>query len=305
VLTVGLLIVAFLIVAYLVLNSGLSMLNRWALGMYGLKFPIIMTTTHMIFGTWALTPLMLLNDEYALEHEATVRGQGVGLVIVALLNGVQISANNASLGEMELSMNQVVRAFCPVLVALLGVCIEGKVPTSREVVALLLVCFGVMICVYEESNNSWLGLALVWTSAIVQSGQMSFSSRLMSKRLDSFQMTFYTGGVAYLALLPLAVHYEAAIFVEQASQRPLTVTLFLLCSCCMAVLYNVVFFQCMRSLSAVGVSVLGNVKIVLLILSSALVLGELSSWHFNQYIGCVLTFGGTAVYSHLRQATKK
>ena len=65
--------VAFLIVAYLVLNSGLSMLNRWALGMYGLKFPIIMTTTHMIFGTWALTPLMLLNDEYALEHEATVR----------------------------------------------------------------------------------------------------------------------------------------------------------------------------------------------------------------------------------------
>lgn len=102
---------------------------------------------------------------------------------------------------------------------------------------------------------------------------------------------------------------QAAIFVEQASQRPLTVTLFLLCqtsmaptshrtlrpslrassllladgvaslglmsdrcSCCMAVLYNVVFFQCMRSLSAVGVSVLGNVKIVLLILSSALVL---------------------------------
>lgn len=39
---------------------------------------------------------------------------------------------------------------------------------------------------------------------------MSFSSRLMSKRLDSFQMTFYTGGVAYLALLPLAVHYEAS-----------------------------------------------------------------------------------------------
>ena len=36
-----------------------------------------------------------------------MRGQGVGLVIVALLNGVQISANNASLGEMELSMNQV------------------------------------------------------------------------------------------------------------------------------------------------------------------------------------------------------
>lgn len=35
------------------------------------------------------------------------------------------------------------------------------------------------------------------------------------------------------------------------------------------------------------------------------VLGELSTWHFNQYIGCVLTFGGTAVYSHLRQATKK
>ena len=53
---------------YLGLNSFLNLLNRWALGLYGLRFPLIMTSCHMIFGSAALAPMMLMRDDYAARH---------------------------------------------------------------------------------------------------------------------------------------------------------------------------------------------------------------------------------------------
>ena len=45
---------AVLVLLYLGLNCGLSPLNRWALGLYGLKFPIIMTANSRDPGSFAL-----------------------------------------------------------------------------------------------------------------------------------------------------------------------------------------------------------------------------------------------------------
>ena len=45
---------------YLGLNSMLNLMNRWALGLHGLRFPLFMTACHMIFGSCALSPLMFL-----------------------------------------------------------------------------------------------------------------------------------------------------------------------------------------------------------------------------------------------------
>ena len=118
---------------YLGLNSGLNLLNRWALGLYGLKFPLIMTSAHMIFGSTALSPMMLLQESYASRHALVLQNDWKGLATIAIMNGFQIACNNASLTVMELSMNQVIRASIPVLVALLAVCIEGKVPAKSEV----------------------------------------------------------------------------------------------------------------------------------------------------------------------------
>lgn len=130
--------------SYLGLNSFLNLLNRWALGLYGLKFPLIMTAAHMIFGSCALSPLMFLNADYNSRHATVLKNDWKGLAVIAMMNGFQIACNNASLTVMELSMNQVIRASVPVLVAIIGVCIENKVPTKGEVVCLFVVSIGVM-----------------------------------------------------------------------------------------------------------------------------------------------------------------
>ena len=91
---------------YLGLNSLLNLMNRWALGLHGLRFPLFMTACHMIFGSCALSPLMFLSPKYADKHMDVLQNDWKGLVTIALMNGFQIACNNASLTVMELSMNQ-------------------------------------------------------------------------------------------------------------------------------------------------------------------------------------------------------
>ena len=158
------------------------------MGIHGFKFPVLVTSTHMIFGSWALIPMMMLEDKYVEEHGTNLREQWLGLAAVALMNGVQIALNNASLQTTELSMNQVVRASIPVLTALAGICIESKVPTCAEMIALSAVSLGVVLCVYQDSTSEVSGIILVAISAIIQCAQMSLSSRLMTKKLSSFQV---------------------------------------------------------------------------------------------------------------------
>ena len=118
-------------------------------------------------------------------------------------------------------------------------------------------------------------------------------------------MTFYTGPISFLLLMPWALYHESGTFLQCTSTRPWEVAGFLLGGCCMAVCYNVAFFQCLQTISAAGTAAMGNVKVVFILVLSAIFLGELSTWPFSQYLGCVMTFGSTYWYSILRQRAAK
>ena len=54
--------------AYLILNTSLNMLNKWALGVYKFRFPMLLTASHMIFGSLVLLPVMLTMEGYKGNH---------------------------------------------------------------------------------------------------------------------------------------------------------------------------------------------------------------------------------------------
>ena len=60
-------------------------------------------------------------------------------------------------------------------------------------------------------------------------------------------MTFYTGPVAFAVLLPFALITEFHVFADMLATRPTATIGFLLGSCCIAVVYNVVLFQASRA----------------------------------------------------------
>lgn len=296
---------ALVVAAYLTLNSALNLLNRWALGTADFHFPLFMTAMHMVFSVLCLSPIVRCSDHYKQKHHELLDSKSVwrGVAIVGVFNALQIALNNASLVYIELSMNQVIRAFIPVIVALFSVCIEYKVPDRRQAVALVGVCLGVAVAVFEEwKRRSALGIGLVAASLVLQSIQMSVASKMLQGlHLDSIQITLYTGPVAFVTLLPMALAFgEAGGVANYVWRRPDAALLIIGGGSALAVLYNVVLFQTLRCFSAVGAAVLGNAKVILLLLIAHLTLGELRDWSTNQIIGSFLTFASAAAYTYFK-----
>ena len=285
--------------AYVALNAALNMLNKWALGMFGFHFPLILTSFHMLFGSIALSPLMMIRRRYRDTLKEDFYGNWKGLLFLGCLNGPQIALNNASLVSIELSLNQVIRAGVPVGVACIALCIERRQPTLMGTSYLALITGSVMsVLLTGNAEGEAGGIILCCMSVIMQSLQMSLAGQLMTGRLDSFQMTFFCGPISTTVLLAteFILQKEVDEFLGFAHDHMKATVGILLGGCCIAVVYNVVLMQAVRSFSSVGTAVLGNSRTVLLIFMSSLILGELDGWSVQRWVGCIFTFIGSAGY---------
>ena len=81
--------------------------RRYALGVYGFRFPFVLTSAHMLFGFLALLPYHLSHNWEA--HKAKLRQQWRGLAAIGAFLATGISLNNISLVYISLSLNQVIR----------------------------------------------------------------------------------------------------------------------------------------------------------------------------------------------------
>ena len=171
---------------YLLLNTSLNMLNRWALGQYKFRFPMLLTASHMAFGSIVLLPAMVMMEGYRGTHAANWRKDWKALLFIGAVNGPQIALNNASLVSIELSLNQVIRAGIPVFVACFAFCLERRVPTEIGAAYLLLVTLSVMCVMFTgREHGEFFGICMCMTSVLMQSAQMSLSGKLMTGKLDS------------------------------------------------------------------------------------------------------------------------
>lgn len=97
-----------LIIAFFCLNVTLNLLNKWALGIYGFHFPLILTICHMAFSFTALLPNML-SKRVKSKHVPTLKKQWLGLITTGTLMAANVALNNFSLIGLTLSLNQVIR----------------------------------------------------------------------------------------------------------------------------------------------------------------------------------------------------
>jgi len=292
-----------IIVIFLVLNSALSLLNRWALGpLGGMRFPLIVTATHMQLGCSALTPVMVLDKDYSSTLTAHLSNRWKALCLIAVLNGSQIALNNYSLVFIELSMNQVVRSMAPVVVAAIAAAIDGIVPPIHELLTIMVIAYSVALTVQQgmqSTHSSPFGVLISAASTVTQCLQITLAGRLMAShaKLDAFQMTFYTGPISFATIIPIALALEFGTFCRDLEASPRVVLGYLLGSSLLAVMYNIALFHALRMLSPQGTAILGNVKVVLLMVLTAVILEEIWSWPALQVIGAVTTFVASIYYS--------
>jgi len=281
-----------IVLAYLGLNSSLNLLNRYTLGHAGFRYPVSLTCAHLLFSLCTLAPLML-RAPYAGTHEEVVGRSWKGVAAIGTFMGVNIALNNASLLHLSLSLNQIMRASIPVICAICAVFVERQVPTPAEATGLLLVAAGVMGTVTgsnyggdDAPRNETIGLVFCAVATVSNALMMTFSGRIMGgEKLDALRLTFYTSPVTLGLLAPVSLTMEWDRMLERLGlqappgQEGSFVTgsglmLLVLLGCCNAVLYNWVHNKVILATSATTTTVLGNVKVAMLVLFSRVLFGE-------------------------------
>mmetsp|Transcript_22725 Transcript_22725/g.31686 ORF Transcript_22725/g.31686 Transcript_22725/m.31686 type:complete len:337 (-) Transcript_22725:240-1250(-) len=291
--------VCAVVVAYLVFNTSINLFNRYCLGVYGFKFPISVTVCHFGFAFFALTPLMVGFDSYKEQHVEAWKRDWKGFLATGIFTAINVAFNNSSLVYLSLSMNQVITASMPVLTCMFAICIEKNYwPNKFQIIGIVPICVGVMLAVYEEAHNEVLGVVLCSLATLANAVRTALSSHLLSSKLDVFSMTWYTGPVSALVLLPVALYMEASDLVEYAATNMKATIGILGFGSMLALVYNIVLFLTIKTLTGVTMNVMGNVKIIFLLFMSRVVLGELADLDVRLAAGVSLTFGGFFMYSY-------
>lgn len=200
-------------------------------------------------------------------------------------------------------MNQVIRSCFPVLIAIIAVFVEHRMPRYDEAAVLVAISMGVALAVTEGDpmhGANTIGVLLCTGSLVIQAVQISLMGRLLTQKFDSLQMAFYTGPSAFLVLLVPGLYQEGAVISQCLDEQFVASIAFVLGSCVMAICYNLTLIQSIKVFSSVGLGVLSNVKVVFVILLSAVCLGEVR-WSAGQYFGCILTLAGSAAFTYIKQ----
>lgn len=80
---------------------------QWAIGSYGFRFPLLLTSAHMLFSFCILAPFAL-RDPWK-THKVILEKQWKGILCIGSFVALNIALNNLSLLDITLSLNQVIR----------------------------------------------------------------------------------------------------------------------------------------------------------------------------------------------------
>lgn len=288
-----------LIIAFLFLNSSLNLVNKWALGHAGLRFPFLLTSCHMTFSFVVLAPFALAQPWET--HRATWSKQGKGLVAIGAFMALNIALNNISLLDISLSLNQIIRSAIPVIACILAILVENKYPTRQEAMSLVVLSLGVMLALWHGSvAGKPYAIAFSVGATVCNAAMMTFSGKLMSEKLDVVRLTFYVAPISLLCLVPFYWIYERERFANYWTLNAYTAGMIMLVSSINAVLYNLVHQLMIKHISAVATTVVGQFKIVCLLVLSAVLLGEGSEFTVKMTVGCILALVGFGWYSYCK-----
>jgi drug/metabolite transporter (DMT)-like permease len=246
---VGLIKKAVLIAVYLMFNIGLNLLNKILMVSSGFAFPLTLCITHMAFSFVFLIPFMIMMPRYKdMSHLATIQAQRNGLLLIGTCFALNIGLNNMSLLSISLSLNQIIRSAIPVVAAAASFYLEGRRVSRLELIALLILIFGVAMTVADRgtsaasssppspsssqfsssssssSDNSssshsagaapFWGLVACILSTLANGVMMSASGMVVKEKIDAMRLTFYQSPIVVACLAPFLMLLEGPALVE-------------------------------------------------------------------------------------------
>lgn len=313
------------ILAFFVFNQCLSLLNRWVLGVKGFRFPILVTMCQALF----FFVQILLGSLFSKRMRGIVsrscdlvkssRSECAQVAWVGLWTSGNIVLNNVSLVYISLSLNQIIRSSIPVVTAVVSSVHDAKLPTRAELTGLIILCTGVTMVIggartHIDADGSFgiimcfmgviSGAYMLYTTSKSLGGGSKESKEGQKRMPSSLEVSFRVAPVTFLVLSPVFYFIEKDQAIEYIQGNPWESFWILSCASVVASLYNVIHTELVGHVGPVTTTVLGQVKIVSLMLLSMFVFGERTTFSMDMMWGCVLSVFGFSMYGWARMYSK-
>jgi drug/metabolite transporter (DMT)-like permease len=311
------------VLAFFVFNQCLSLLNRWALGVKGFRFPILVTMCQALFFFVQITLGSLFSTRMrgivsrSYELVKSSKAECAQVAWVGLWTSGNIVLNNVSLVYISLSLNQIIRSSIPVVTAVVSSVHDAKLPTRAELAGLVILCTGVTMVIggartHVDDDGSF-GIIMCFLGVVSGAYMLYTTSKSLGggskqrkggRMPSSLEVSFRVAPVTFLVLSPVFYVIEMEQAIEYIQGNPWESFWILSCASVVASLYNVIHTELVGHVGPVTTTVLGQVKIVSLMLLSMFVFGERKIFSMDMIWGCVLSVVGFCIYGWARMYSK-
>jgi drug/metabolite transporter (DMT)-like permease len=294
-----------LIVVYLILNLSLNLYNKLVFSSYHFNFPCIIMFFHqgLLYFTLRTFTLFGFVPKPTFQTKAELAGP---VMIVGFFFALNIICNNASLIFISLSLNQCLKAATPIIMIAVSYIVERKSTPLNSIGAACVVVFGSVLVVLKNPGFDLTGVFLCLLSALTGAFQFSAASLTMKGKSNLvFHVTMYTALVVTFLCLPAVIVLELDDFHEYAQEHSMAKCLGLLVlGGSMAIMYLLVTNALIVNGGSVYLTVLGNLKLALIVLVSCYVFQDQLAT--INVIGILVTILGFMLYTYVKQlnATK-
>lgn len=279
-------------------SQTIANLNKWIFHRYPFKYPATLTCCHMLacFGLSLATMTARGRKPRVLSQHASRAVLQLSMVFV-----VSVAAGNAALGYIHVSFAQAIGSTAPLWTVLLAVVLTKRKFPALVYASLGLICLGMLLTVRGEVNFHPIGFALLLTATLTRALKSILQGLLLSapeERLEPLELLYHMSIRAACVLALWAVVVERHLLFDPLLRSP-GLWLCIGASSLVAFLLNLSQFLVTKATSAVTLQVLGNIKVVLLILVSVAIFGNEVS--LQAAAGCALCIAGVVLYN---QATR-
>ncbi|ORY69271.1 triose-phosphate transporter family-domain-containing protein [Leucosporidium creatinivorum] len=285
----------YIIMVWIALSSSVILQNAYILNKLGFKFPIFLTTFHLVYATIGVrilartTHLLDGLKDAQMTWDRYIRN----IVPIGALFSASLVFSNLAYITLSVSFIQMLKAFTSVAVLGMSVLAGLEKMNPRTFIIVIAISSGVALASYGEIN-------FVMSGFVYQSLGIAFeAARLVAiqKLLTGLKLTplvaLYNFAPVCAALNSLLIPFfeGAAPFNEVLDKVGLP---FLVLNASTAFLLNVAVVFLIGSASSLVLTLSGVIKDILLVAGSVLIMG--STVTFTQMLGYSIALAGLVVF---------
>ncbi|KAG1359172.1 UDP-URONIC ACID TRANSPORTER 1 [Cocos nucifera] len=297
---------ALIIGAWYLSNIGVLLLNKYLLSIYGYRYPIFLTTLHMLacsaYSAAAVRWLRLVPLQ-----SVSSRRQLLKIAALSAIFCFSVVCGNTSLRYLPVSFNQAIGATTPFFTAVFSLLITCRRESATVYLALLPVVLGIVLASNSEPLFHLFGFLVCVGSTAGRALKSVVQGILLTsdaERLNSMNLLMYMAPMAAAILLPLSLWSEGDVVAATAAKAADDPRLLLLlfANATVAYLVNLTNFLVTKHTSALTLQVLGNAKAAAAAAVSVLIFRNPVT--VMGITGFAITIVGVILYSEAKKRSK-